>query len=173
MKFAGIGSRRTPPQVLLDMEEFARRAAQRNCILRSGGADGADSAFERGAKSVNGTCEIYLPWKNFNNNPSTLFKPTEQAYKIAASFHPKWTLLEQSVRMLMARNVHQILGQNCDDPVDFVICYTPDGCEDGTKTSIETGGTGQAIRLASSRNIPIYNLACRDYKTVLFLTDLT
>ena len=42
-------------------------------------------------------------------------------------------------------------------PSEFVICWTPDGSE-GTTTR-ETGGTGQAIRMAKKRGIKVMNLA--------------
>ena len=49
------------------------------------------------------------------------------------------------------RNGCQVLGLNLDDPVDAVVCWTKDG-KGG-------GGTGQAIRIAKSRNIPIFDIA--------------
>lgn len=64
----------------------------------------------------------------------------------------------------MARNVHQVLGPKPKDApslVEFVVCWTRDGAERGLDTSIVTGGTGMAIRLADSRRVPIYNLAVR------------
>lgn len=43
--------------------------------------------------------------------------------------------------------------------MDFVICWTPDGAEGEAECSRETGGTGQAIRLASRWGVPVVNLA--------------
>lgn len=40
----------------------------------------------------------------------------------------------------------------------WLFCYTKDGVERGDNTTINTGGTGQAIRIASSLNIPVVNL---------------
>jgi predicted Rossmann fold nucleotide-binding protein DprA/Smf involved in DNA uptake len=48
-KYAGIGSRSTPPEVITVMEEIAQRLAENGWLLRSGAADGADSSFERGS----------------------------------------------------------------------------------------------------------------------------
>ena len=50
--YAGIGSRKTPPHVLAAMTQIAEALAERGYILRSGGAGGADSAFEKGAGSA-------------------------------------------------------------------------------------------------------------------------
>ena len=62
-------------------------------------------------------------------------------------------------KLLHARNCHQILGAGLDDPVRFVIAWTPDGCESEEQRYRATGGTGQAIALASQQGVPVVNLA--------------
>lgn len=48
-------------------------------------------------------------------------------------------------------------------PVDFVLCWTPGvGAESEADRTPDTGGTGQAIALASRWNIPVFNLARPD-----------
>ena len=64
--YAGIGSRETPAHVLEIMATVANEMATRGWTLRSRRADGADSAFEAGARSVNGPMEIFIPWSGFN-----------------------------------------------------------------------------------------------------------
>lgn len=150
MKYAGIGSRQTPHIILDEMILIAKQLAQKGHILRSGGADGADTAFESGCDLVNGKKEIYLPWKGFNGNNSDLYSIKVQALLLAEKFHPRWDKLNQAAQKLMARNCYQVLGYNLDDPVDFIVCWTKDG-----KAS---GGTGQAIRIANYYKIPVYNL---------------
>jgi predicted Rossmann fold nucleotide-binding protein DprA/Smf involved in DNA uptake len=54
-KYAGIGSRSTPPETLPLIESIAARLAEKGWVLRSGGADGADSAFEKGCDQKQGT----------------------------------------------------------------------------------------------------------------------
>lgn len=77
--YTGIGSRETPYEILQLMKELARLMSE--CfILRSGGADGADSAFESGCSGLK---EIYLPWKNFNNNTSSLYRISPEATTLA------------------------------------------------------------------------------------------
>lgn len=151
--YAGIGSRETPKNVLSLMEAFGEQLAKYNHVLRSGGADGADSAFERGARSprVAGTCEIYLPWKGFNNHRSPLYTVSNEALELASTLHPAWERCSQGARKLHARNCYQVLGQNLDTPIQFVICWTPGGNRGG--------GTGQALRLAEKMDIKIYDLA--------------
>lgn len=164
MIYAGIGSRKTPSEALDLMRRIAVSLRQRGWLLRSGGADGADTAFEQGAGIAK---EVYLPWKGFNNNPSPLFNPSAEAMTLAEGLHPGWHHLSLPTRKLMARNCHQILGQHLHCPASVVIAWTPDGCESYATRTRQTGGTGQAISLASLRNIPVVNLKNPDAMTRL------
>lgn len=147
--YAGIGSRQTPEHILLLMEQVAEHLAKEGYTLRSGGADGADLAFEKGCDKANGNKEIFLPWKGFNGSKSNLIVQKDKAFEIAEKFHPNWINLSGGVKKLMARNTHQVLGWNIgkDPIVDFIICYTKN-----------KGGTTQALRIAKYYNIPILNL---------------
>jgi len=145
--YSGIGSRETPTEIQILMTSFARHLSTLGFILRSGGAPGADSAFELGA--LPGLSEIYLPWQGFNNKKSNM-KILPEAIEIAAKYHPAWGRLNSSARQFHTRNVHQILGADLRTPSKFVVCWTSDG-----KAS---GGTGQAMRIALDKGIPIYNL---------------
>ena len=165
MIYTGIGSRKTPQQVLAMMTRIAKRLADLGFTLRSGGASGADTAFHQGACAGNGTFEIYLPWPNFQGlqGVGIIDSPAKEAYQIAERFHPKWSVLRSSVQALHARNVHQVLGMDLKTPSMLVICWTPDGAETLEETSIETGGTGTAIRIASSYGVPVVNMARPGY----------
>lgn len=156
--FTGVGSRETPHNTLNVMSELSMSLASDGWTLRSGGAPGADTAFENGHDRVGGSKEIYLPSKGFFGNSSPLHKVTDEALTIASQFHPRWVHLSPTAKRLMARNVYQVLGSDLNTPTSFVVCWTRDGCEDGSKTSTRTGGTGQAIRVASFHHIPIFNL---------------
>lgn len=159
--YAGIGSRDTPLAVQARMTIIAHRLAQEGLTLRSGAADGADAAFERGAVQVSSIPpEIFLPWRGFNKHPSKRWEPErpEKAIEIAQRFHPGWPSLTSSVRRLMARNCRQVLGPSLDAPSRFVVCYTSDGCETGDTRTRRTGGTGMAIAVASHYAIPVVNL---------------
>jgi len=158
--YAGIGSRETPSETLSEMALFASYAVTASMILRSGAAPGADEAFENGCNSPNvGEKEIFLPWKNFNKHPSTLFEIHPSAFTLAEGIHPHFKYMKRPSKLLIARNMHQVLGKNLNTPVEFVICWTKDGCESHeTYTPSKTGGTGSAIALASKVGIPVYNL---------------
>lgn len=158
--YAGIGSRNTPTAIQMEMMFLGRMAAKKGLILRSGGANGADLAFERGCDSAKGIKQIYLPFKGFNESDSPYYKVCEEAMCMAEALHPNWRACGRVAKLLMARNCYQILDRSLDSPVDFVVCYTSDGTF--------KGGTGQALRLAKEQGIKIYNLYFRsDYVDVL------
>jgi hypothetical protein len=159
MYYTGIGARKTPYDILTEMTVLGSILADANFTLRSGGAVGADSAFEAGCQKVNGMADIFIPWKGFQHHSSTLYPPTTAALDIAAVLHPAWHKCSSWARMLHARNVHQVMGYNIDTPSRFVICWTPGG--------ELTGGTALAIRVAMKFNIPVFNLQDRDDKASL------
>ena len=146
-KYTGIGSRKTPQDIIYQMEDIAKYLCSSGYTLRSGGAQGADAAFERGADEACSRKEIFLPSDEI----------PDEAFEIAALHHPTWGGLPPFVKRLHSRNVQQVLGKNLDLQSKFVICWTPDGAE--SVTTKETGGTGQAIRIANAYNVPVYNLA--------------
>lgn len=159
--YTGIGSRKTPGPILSMMEDIAARFNQLGVYLRSGGAQGADSAFESKAGAFK---EIYIPWDGFNDrkaNEQTTIIPsiTDKSRKLVEDFHPAPERLKRGAFSLMHRNGFQVLGENLDHPSACVVCYTPDGAF--------SGGTGQAMRIADSMNIPIFNLYHQDDQDIL------
>jgi hypothetical protein len=139
--YAGIGSRSAPADVLALMRRIAAALAHRGHVLRTGGAPGADSAFEAGARDARGLLGMYLPWRGFEQRTDRviLHEPTTQAYEFAPRFHPAWSGLRRGPRALIARNVHQVLGSTCDRPVRFVLCWTEDGATRAAETTARTG----------------------------------
>src|SRR5436305_1567732 len=110
--YAGVGSRKTPEDALERMRHYAARLAERGFILRSGGAPGADTAFEEGTKDFpHHQRMIYLPWVGFNNHVEGVVVGNDMALMaIASRYHPKWACCKSGARKLHARNVAQILG---------------------------------------------------------------
>src|SRR5690606_1598275 len=93
--YAGIGSRDTPVAVMQQMGGIASWLASQGYTLRSGGAGGADTAFEMSATKK----EIYRP-------PHV----TTEALALAAQFHPAWDRCSDYAKRLHARNGFQVLG---------------------------------------------------------------
>jgi hypothetical protein len=156
--YTGIGSRETPGEILQAMESFAADAGRGGLVLRSGGAIGADSAFEAGAKRGEGAMQIFLPWPYFGGSDSPFRRPTFEAMQIAGDVHPAWDRLSRAVKLLHGRNAHQVLGPGLDEPSDFVACWTPDGALNESSCGRSTGGTATAIRVASRNRVPVLNL---------------
>lgn len=155
--YAGIGSRQTPANILLLMSIVGEYLAKKGYTLRSGGAAGADQAFEKGCARVKGPCEIYLPDKAFKGHPSPYYEISDKAMELAQEYHPRFDNLSPFRRALIARNGYQVLGYDLQTPSDFIVCWTPGGKAEG--------GTGQALRIAADKDIPILNLAILEDRT--------
>lgn len=161
MFYTGIGSRKTPPDILQTMSNLASKLEDKGYILRSGGAEGADTAFFNGVKNKRNS-EIYVPWPGFANF-HMLYQIPDKAFEMAATVHPAWSKLPQAVQKLHARNIMQILGKDLITPSLFVVCYTADKCIDESTRSYKTGGTATAIVLAARNNIPVFNLSIPEH----------
>lgn len=157
--YTGIGSRKTPLDILNLINKIAIKLDSKGYILNSGGADGADTAFEKGSKRK----QIFLPCESFNGRTHdgiSYFNYQKLPYKDLAEetvglYHPAAHKLSEFAFRLIARNTHQVLGKDLQSSVDFVICWTLNG-ED-------VGGTSQAIRLATAVNIPVFNLGKQEH----------
>ncbi len=178
----GIGSRETPADILALMTRIGRALESRKARLRSGGAGGADIAFEAGWSDAS-LCEIFHPWPGFkpkigggdvdvermlgrsrpSRGPGAPIVITgsvlDRAMDIASTTHPAWDRCGEGARKLHARNGPQVLGPKLDRLTDVVICWTVDGGP--------TGGTGQAIRLAMQHDVPIVNLQRADHREAI------
>lgn len=147
--YTGVGARITPESVLGRFRKLSAYLDKKGYVLRSGSADGADSAFEDSSNSK----QIFLPWKRYNGNDSDFYNfPSEidaKCHELAGSVHPYWESLKDSVKKLHARNVYQILGPKLDNPSQFLVCWTENG--------EVKGGTATAIRLAEKFHVPVFN----------------
>jgi hypothetical protein len=155
--YAGIGSRDTPKDILEVMQHVADKLGSEGYILRSGGAEGADTAFEKGANGY--SKQIFLPWKGFNNSDSPYYEYQQVHHDLAEQYHPSLYALSKGSQKMMVRNSAQIVGRTGQEDVEFVICWT--------KMGKFVGGTGQALRIAYSKDIPIFNLAFDDVMEVV------
>lgn len=154
--YTGVGARSTPPTVLKLMTACAVRLRELGWTLRTGAADGADTAFEIGAGENK---EVFLPWSSFNGSSSVYKAPSLEAIAMAAEVHPVWKHLSQGAKALHARNCHQVLGPDLRTPSAFVLCWTKDGAQTVEECTKETGGTATAIRIADIHGIPVFNTA--------------
>lgn len=159
--YTGIGSRETPSEVTKTMFKLGVYLSRAGFILRSGGARGADDAFEKGCLSIKGDMEIYLPNHRFNGRTSdnSLYFDTDtfdnksEAHAIAASIIPYWSGLNEVFQKLHGRNPYQVLGRDLNTPSRLVICYSKP-----TALKRVSGGTNTAVVLAHRWGIPVFNL---------------
>ena len=140
--YAGIGSRDTPVPIQQYMTFLAEALNGAGYTLRSGGARGADTAFESGADIA-----------------FEIFRPTDctpEAEMMAASYHPNWRACKHWARKLHGRNCQIVLGRDVLNPVpvEFILCWTHDGRN--------VGGTAQALRMADALDIEVLNLGYTD-----------
>lgn len=152
LSYAGIGSRKTPKNVLIAFGSLGKSLAELGFTLNSGGADGADLAFEKGCDAANGPKNIFIPWPGFNGSKSKLSSIPAGAYEEAAAFRRNFDSFSFPVKKLLARNSMQVLGKDLITPVSFVACYA-----EKDKNGIAKGGTSMAISIAQSRGIKVIN----------------
>lgn len=146
--YAGFGARETPGDVLFRMRYIAAKLRSYDFWLRSGGAPGADRAFQEEA----GT-------KSFIYHEDAAAGHIA-AFQMAARFHPAWDSLAVGSRRKHARNCYIMLSPTLSEPVDFGVCWSLD--------AKELGGTGMGIRIAKAFQIPLFNLAEPDAEERLF-----
>lgn len=181
MKFyTGVGSRETPADILELMERVGFALASRGWTLRSGGAVGADQAFERGMFNKVGydqpyewaPAEIYLPWEGYEGHyrnthgglnilPSDITLTDERiAEGMAMAIHPAWGACKQGARKMHTRNVFQVLGRTLNKPSKMLIAWTRLDARGNPK-----GGTATAINLAKEYigEDSVFNLANEEH----------
>ena len=171
MTYAGIGSRETPQEVLDKMTQAATYLESLGYTLRSGGAKGADTAFEKGVKSkkqifggfdATGDREKAVAHEIHPNLRGAM----EASKKRAIANGKNGERSAWAVENLMARNTNQIFGENLDTPVDFVLAYDPSGWI-GKGARPQKGGTLQAIEMAYRKGIPVINMADTNWRDQL------
>lgn len=138
--YAGVGSRKTPSNIMKIMTDIACKMNSYGYTLLSGGAKGADKAFEYGSKSS----IIFRP-----ENATNLSRAIAKSMYYSFDKFTDWQINKPYFSNLHGRNAFQILGPNLDILVDYVICWTPDACFHHDQRSIHTGGTGTAISIAT------------------------
>ena len=159
--YAGIGSRYTPVEIQKVMTKVAQFVDSEGWTLRSGGAKGADTAFESGAtKKETFTADSAVP---------------QEAVDSVDKYHPNVPALNAGkyaayARKLMARTWCQIFGSDRNQKISqFVVCWAKGWTldEEGAVKDVP-GGTGQAVRIAYANGIPVFHLGIEGHKEELF-----
>lgn len=151
--YAGIGNEDAPDPVLRQMEKLSVDLDMGGWTVRCDGGKGPSEIFEKTT-----THELYLPWNNFNGKQNSVCKVSKEANDLTKQFHPSFESLKDSIKAIVSRHAHVILGKDLKSPVKFVVCYSGDGAESGKERSAKTGYMSIPIAIASAQRIPIFNL---------------
>ena len=143
--YGGLCNPDAPESILAQMKTLAERLEAKGFTVRTNGAKGGEAAFEAGASDV----EAHIPWRSFNEHPSKLNRTTDEAKAVIRQFAPGFDGLKPAVQTIIASKAHVI---------QFLICWTQDGCETVAQRNAKTGYIGVGIALAASLKIPVFNL---------------
>lgn len=168
-----VGSRDLPIGMKSKIKAIAKYWASEGYQVRTGNATGADAAAREGAKEGGKEAFVYGPKDVDLNTDHGKF-----TMQVMEETHPNPEALRikgPGVQKIQARNTYQVFGFDLNKPSDLVIVYTKDGATTAEQTKVvdpktrrsTSGGTGQAIRLASNKGIPVVNLANKNYKKEL------
>lgn len=155
-----VGSRDVTAEEYALMVGIGERLAELGWVIRSGGADGADSAFEEGWDNKGSSLkEIYIPWQGFNGRRAgsgviiaNHLGSFTAAKQMASEIHPAWDKCSIGAQGLHARNCYQVLGRNLDKPSTMLIACAPE-VGDSVK-----GGTRTAWEVARKHKVKCFNL---------------
>ncbi len=169
--WTGVGSRETPPDILLMMEFIGKLLTDLGYVMRSGGAEGADTAFYAGCKKSDkfyeATPEVFLSWdgmtaygKKWYHDPKEgyldahRYDTWQAANAIALETRGSWERCGWGGQQHHTRNVFQVIGTDLASPSNFLICWAqPVG-----KKGYVRGGTATAVKLAIQKHIEVFNL---------------
>lgn len=146
---------------------IAKKLIKDGFTFRHDGA--ADDAVQNLILEVeDATVESYLPYKKFNEN---IEKPIisnyyELPYSYACNaYGQRFNDLKKGARGIYASKVQNLLGKDCTNPVDFLICYNPSGDESypeyvkGQKINYEElGSLGFYLKVTDKSGIAVYNI---------------
>lgn len=147
---AGIGSPCMPKAILELMAQIGEALVADGWVLRRGGALDADSALEHGWVGAEDDPDFSPPWPAYTDRQPGNSPITEEMVRVAAKYHPDWDTLSEQSKSEIARMGTIVMGRHFMDRATLVICWTPDGQA--------IGHTGQALRIAADKNVPVINL---------------
>ena len=111
--------------------------------------------------------EHYLPYKAYNSDipKSIIVNYYELPFNYAAELYgQKFNDLKKGSKAIYANQVQTLLGKECNNPVDMLLCYSPDGSErppvyeKGKKYDYsKLGSLNFYLRVADVTGISVYN----------------
>lgn len=153
MPYVATGPRDTPQPVIDKIVSIVKDLEARGYTLRNAGREPAEDLFE---KSVTRK-EIHLPWRGFLNKDSKFTFTLEAAKVLAARFYPGYDGLKPAIQAFLAADVRMVMGKELRSPALFLITWSEDGAESAQERTAKTGTAAQAIAVASTLKIPVFN----------------
>ena len=157
--FSVMSHGEVPGEVIILIEQISKLLISKGFTFRYDG-NKQDKLATQAYNASKQRCEIYLPWKGFNKDVTAkLNRPTELAYHYASGLHNAFNKIPPTVRAIVARNTHVILGDECNTPINLFITWTPDGAEVNKDVDYKvTGNASFFISACDALDIPVFNL---------------
>lgn len=144
----------------------ATKLVEEGFVFRHNGA--SDNKLQNKILEIdNIKVESYLPYPKFNENikKATISNFFELPFKYAAELYgQRYNELKKGARAIYASQLQSLLGKECNNPVDFLLCYSPDGSErhpvyeKGKKIDYTKLGTlGFYLKVTDASGIATYN----------------
>lgn len=151
---------KVPESVQLMVDKIVGALLNKGFTVRWNGGD-RDILGKTAYDAAGGSTDIYLPWKSFNKdikNPR-MTKPLECGYQHGAFYHGAYAKIPPQVRAIVSSQMHMILGERCDTPINLLITYTDDGAEVTKEADYKkTGFMYFFIKACEDLDVPVFNL---------------
>lgn len=153
--YTGVGSRDISSEEYSLIVKIAERMSDLGYVLRTGGAQGSDSAFMEGCRNINpNMMEVWSPWVGFCKGETDTLTLDEKGlarqFFIKKGIIPWFDDMKQGAKRLHERNYFQVVGRL---PLSKVCIF----CSDEEKGE-PVGGTRSAVLTARNFGVPTYNL---------------
>lgn len=154
LPYAAISNDNAPPHVVEQFKKIVLDMEARGYTMRTSGNKGVEEIIE----SLVSSKEVHVAWKGFNQRETQFTRVDKAAIELVGTLHPAFNDLKDSVKTIIARYAHVILGKDLKSPVRCVVCWTEDGAESAKEKTAKTGYCGTPIQIASNARVPIFNL---------------
>jgi hypothetical protein len=169
-----------PMTLLENIDKLVERLAERKFKMRSVG--NSKVPLDKVIRDRYDNVELILPFKDFDGNPEgKITFPTEQAHKFACRIEldkqksirerkqlpyieeeclDDYNGLRNYIKLFNARDVHILVGPECDTALNLMIVYTECGSETTSKLDYKKAGynVSDIIKLCDKLAIPVFNL---------------
>lgn len=155
LPYLAIGNQDTPPEIVRQLADIAGRLKDAGYTARTTGKGAADEGV---MITAGDKCEVHIPWKKFDGIDSKFNKVLPEALEMVKQYHGAFDSQKDSIKTIIGRGAHLVLGQDLRSPVRFVVCWSQDGLENAKDRSAKSGYIGIPVSIASSMKIPVFNL---------------